>query len=195
MGAPSRLLPSASAATSLMPAHLPPCCGCLMTSPCAPPPLPPDCSLCRGPRAPAVCAPRLLPGLHPAVHHRGGGLRIPLCAASQGGWLGGRVGPDRLTGLHEGLEAAAAPACKYSLAYAAVPPTGAAPAPAFTCPALLCPIFLAPAQDYVRPGGPGQWVFIITWIVSLASAGCEGQRQGVSCVGNCAADQPSTHHC
>ncbi|KAL4444889.1 hypothetical protein ABPG77_003939 [Micractinium sp. CCAP 211/92] len=28
-------------------------------------------------------------------------------------------------------------------------------------------IFVDPVRNYVRPGGPGQWVFIVAWVVSL----------------------------
>lgn len=33
-------------------------------------------------------------------------------------------------------------------------------------------------QDYVRPGGPGQWVFIVAWILSLVRGGSHATHSG-----------------
>ncbi|PRW59235.1 lifeguard 1 [Chlorella sorokiniana] len=30
-------------------------------------------------------------------------------------------------------------------------------------------MFVQPLRDYVRPGGPGQWVFIVAWVLSLVA--------------------------
>jgi hypothetical protein len=35
-------------------------------------------------------------------------------------------------------------------------------------------MFVQPLRDYVRPGGPGQWVFIVAWVLSLVRRGTHG---------------------
>lgn len=46
-------------------------------------------------------------------------------------------------------------------------------------------------QEYVRPGGDGQWVFIVSWVLSLVRAACGGRGGMLAASLRCSAGGPT----